>query len=253
MQRFLFACILLLGLGLAFGLRAAAGSSPVQRDAENALAKGDYGAALGLWQQVAEYEKGNKDTWAAAREKVAECKKHLTDAEIEKYSWKPKVEVAATGPADQRVAHTPPQEGEVRTIGIKELGNFQYDPEKGGGIPADVQRLSGMKVKVWGFMVALNQTENITEFALVPSLTGCCYGQPPTIQHMITVHVPKGVAYTKDAIRVMGTLRVAEKREEGYTIGLFEIDGGTMEKVEVGVSQEVLQGKKQAVVGNSMK
>ncbi len=138
------------------------------------------------------------------------------------------------------------------TIGIKELGNFQYDAEKGGGIPADVQKLSGMKVKVWGFMVALAQTENITEFALVPSLTGCCYGQPPTVQHMIVVHLPTGTAYTRDAIRVTGTLKVQEKRDEGYTVSLFEIDGATLEKVDVGVSQEALQGKKQAVQGNPM-
>ena len=39
----------------------------------------------------------------------------------------------------------------------------------------------------------MDQSENITQFALVPSLFGCCYGQPPQIQHGVIVTCPKGM------------------------------------------------------------
>ena len=37
-----------------------------------------------------------------------------------------------------RVAHQPPVAGEIRQMTIKEMGNFEYDAEKGGIVPADV-------------------------------------------------------------------------------------------------------------------
>lgn len=239
--------ILELVLTMTLGLRLALAGSPGQTEAEGALSRHDWAAALPLCQQVEEYEKGNKETWAAWRDKVAECKKHLTGQQIEQLSWtpgKPPPGTAATLPA--RKEHAAPTAGEVRSMGIKELGNFPYDPEKGGGVPADVQKLSGMKVRLWGFMIALQQTDKITDFALVPSLTGCCYGQPPGVEHTITIHLPKDqpTAFTREAIAVEGTLKVAETRENDYTISLFEVEHARVERLELGVPQEVLNGKK---------
>src|SRR5258708_18432598 len=47
-------------------------------------------------------------------------------------------------PAGPRVPHPPPKRGEVRELTFKQLGNFQYVPNE--PIPADVTRMSGMKV-----------------------------------------------------------------------------------------------------------
>src|SRR5690606_3579904 len=60
-----------------------------------------------------------------------------------------------TRPADEsaRTPHTPLRDGEVRQLLIRELGNFPYDPEAGGGIPEDVKRLSGSKVRLVGYMM----------------------------------------------------------------------------------------------------
>ena len=85
-----------------------------------------------------------------------------------------------------------PRHGEVLELAIKDLGNFEYDQEHGGNIPADVKGLNGAKIRLHGFMIPMDQAENITQFALVPSLFACCFGQPPQIQHTIVVELPQG-------------------------------------------------------------
>ena len=110
-------------------------------------------------------------------------------------------------------------------MSIKDLGNFEYDADNGGNIPDDVKHLSGATVKLAGFMIPMDQAENITQFALVPSLFSCCFGQPPQIQHTILVHCPKGksLSYFPDEIVVAGTLKVDEKKDEGYIVNVFEL------------------------------
>jgi hypothetical protein len=86
--------------------------------------------------------------------------------------------------------------------------------------------LKGSKVRLIGFMIPMDQAENITRFALVPSLFACCFGQPPTVQHTIVVDCPKGkaVSYYPDEILVEGTLNVEEKREDDFIVSIFEVE-----------------------------
>ena len=143
-----------------------------------------------------------------------------------------------------RTPHAKPKPGEVRTMTIKELGNFEYDAEKGGPVPADVQALDGMRIHLSGFMMPLQQSEMMTEFALVPSLTSCCYGQPPGVQHIVTVHCPKDAAarFVSEPVSVEGTLKVLVEREDNYTVNIFEVNGATVKPLELDLSKEVLQG-----------
>jgi hypothetical protein len=135
---------------------------------------------------------------------------------------------ASTNPVETgpRKPHSPPVPGTVIDLDIRELGNFNYDVEKGGNIPEDVKRLSDSPFRTRGFMIPLDQADSITEFALVPSLFICCIGGPPQIQHTIVVHCPKGkaVTYFADQIVVEGTLKVEEKKDDGYIVSIFEID-----------------------------
>jgi len=238
--------LLLIGAAVAAIMPAALAGSPMQADGEQALAARDYLKALPLLQQAAEFEKANKEAWTALRAKIEECKTHLTAEQITKVSWSVGVAPPSATPATVRVPHDPPKPGEVRTLGIKELGNFEYDPEKAGGVPADVLKLDGLKVNMWGFMIPSLQADQVTEFILVPSLTGCCYGQPPGVQHSILVHAEKlPVAYTTKPIRVIGTLRVKEDRDADYTVGIFAIVPESITMVDVAIPGDVLQGKKQ--------
>ncbi|MDB5299590.1 MAG: hypothetical protein JWO87_1253, partial [Phycisphaerales bacterium] len=127
---------------------------------------------------------------------------------------------------EARKPHAAPKAGETLEFAIKELGNFDYDQEHGGNIPADVRKLNGTKVRLRGFMIPMDQAENITQFALVPSLFACCFGQPPQIQHTIVADCPKGkaVGYCPDEIMVEGTLKVEEKKDDGYIVSIFAVD-----------------------------
>jgi hypothetical protein len=126
---------------------------------------------------------------------------------------------------NHRTPHAAPQPGEIRTLSIKELGNFRYDPSAGFGVPSDVLRLNGMTVHLAGFMLPLNEANKITQFALVPSLTSCCYGQPPTLQHVVIVNcAPNSAAsFSSDPIEVVGQLTVRETRQDGYVVSLFQL------------------------------
>jgi hypothetical protein len=132
--------------------------------------------------------------------------------------------------AERRKVHAPPKPGEVRELTIKQLGNFDYDADKGGNIPKDVFALSGSKVRLNGFMIPIDQADKITQFALVPSLFACCYGQPPQVQHTIVCTTPKdkNVAYYPDEITVEGTLTVKEKKEDGFIVSIFSIDASSV-------------------------
>ncbi len=48
--------------------------------------------------------------------------------------------------AEKRTPHPAPKLGETATMAIKELGNFEYDADKGGNIPEDVKAMSGSMV-----------------------------------------------------------------------------------------------------------
>jgi hypothetical protein len=127
--------------------------------------------------------------------------------------------------AGGRQPHAPPTPGEVRQIPIKLLGNFKYDPEHGGNIPADVRRLSGLTVRLTGFMIPMDQSDQVTRFTLVPGLFTCCYGQPPEIQHTVAVRCAPGkpVQYMSRPITVQGKLSVGETKEDGYLVSLFQM------------------------------
>jgi hypothetical protein len=129
----------------------------------------------------------------------------------------------ATG--DDRKVHKKPKDGEVYQLRIQELGNFDYDQDKGGNIPKDVKALTGTMVKLTGFMIPLDQADKIRQFVLVPDLFACCFGQPPQVQHSIIVACPEGkaVSYFPDEITVEGKLKVEEKKDDGFIVSIFEI------------------------------
>jgi hypothetical protein len=132
--------------------------------------------------------------------------------------------------AELRAKHAAPDNSPREFSNIRLLGNFDYDADKGGNIPADVLALSGSTIRVRGYMIPLDQAAEITNFALVPSLFACCFGQPPSIQHTVIVKTPpnKAVAYYPDEIVVEGTLTVEEKKDEGFIISVFDVTASSV-------------------------
>jgi hypothetical protein len=183
--------------------------------AAQALNSGDYAQALPLLRRLSDLYQSDPRKLAAINEQIRVCEKQLNAGNA-----------GGTLPPEQRKPIPPPQPGQTVVFdSIKDLGNFEYDPEKGGGIPADVKALSGHPIKVRGFMIPMDQAASITHFALVPSLFSCCFGQPPGIQHTIVVSCPKGkaVSYYPDELTIEGTLTVNEKKEDGFVVSLFEL------------------------------
>jgi hypothetical protein len=133
---------------------------------------------------------------------------------------------AVTPAIAARKPHAAPVAGQVVEMEIKQLGNFAYDASVGGNIPEDVKRLDGCQFRTRGFMISLDETDNVSQFALVPTLGICCSGSPPQIQHTIVVHIPNGktVAFDPDEMIVEGILHVHEEKDGGFIVSIFQLD-----------------------------
>lgn len=201
-----------------------AGSAEVlQQRAAASLAAGDYAAALPVLRRMADLYKDDARKLKAVQQQITLCEKQLNAGNG-----------AGQLAPEERKPIVLPKEGETLTFeNIKDLGNFEYDAEKGGGIPADVKAVSGKVIRLKGYMIPMDQAESISNFALVPSLFDCCFGQPPQIQHTVIVRTPKGkaVSYYPDEIVIEGTLKVEEKKEDGFIISVFEVSATSVRPV----------------------
>ena len=211
--------------------------------ANQAFNRGEYATALPMLQKLAELAKDQPSRLGAIQERIRVCQKALDS--LKKNSptgTSPQPPLQAAGATDiptapeTRHKHPAPRPGEVLDCSIKELGNFDYDNDRGGNIPADVKQLNGAKIRLHGYMIPMDQADNITQFALVPSLFACCFGQPPQIQHTIVVNCPKGkaVSYCPDEIVVEGDLKVEEKKDDGYVVSIFEMTAHSVKPAPTG-------------------
>ena len=93
-------------------------------------------------------------------------------------------------------------------------------------IPDFIRAFDGKTVDITGYMMALDTFDNIKSFILVPSLFGCCYGQPPAVNHVVMVKMAGGkrAKYFEDAIRVRGRFHCGEEKYEGELLSLYRID-----------------------------
>lgn len=201
-----------------------AGDDRLEFRAAQAFDRGDYAKALPLLRQVLDSLKDRPAKQPVIQERIKACEKALA------------AQAPPAVPGGPRKPHPAPQTGQTLAMTIKELGNFDYDADKGGNIPDDVKRLSGSRIRLTGYMVPVDAAEHITRFALVPSLFSCCFGQPPQVQHTILCICPKGkaVSYCPDEIAVEGTLAVDEKREDGYITSIFQLEPSSITVVAKG-------------------
>jgi hypothetical protein len=224
--RLVAASVLLLG-SLAAAPASQPAASALELKANTAFTSGQYALALPLLQKLNDSFKGRPDRQGPVQEKIKVCEQQVAQAAKVNGTTSDQILAAAAPVMDEnRKPHKPPQPGEVRDLQIKELGNFDYDADKGGNIPADVKALSGMTIRLHGFMIPIDQAENITQFALVPSLFACCFGQPPQIQHTVVCKAPTGkaVSYYPDELVIEGKLKVEEKKDDGFIVSIFEVD-----------------------------
>ncbi len=189
--------------------------------ANMAFNRGDYAIALPMLRKVAERYKDNPDKLGPVQEQIRVAAKQAAIDNLQKGA----VSVDAPAP-EARKPHPAPKDGQVQDMTIKELGNFEYDADKGGNIPDDIKKLAGSTVRLHGYMIPIDQAERISKFALVPSLFQCCFGQPPQMQHVIIITCPAGkaVSYFADELVVEGKLSVDEKKEDDIITSIFQVE-----------------------------
>ena len=96
------------------------------------------------------------------------------------------------------------------------LRSYVYEPGL-ENLPEAIRALDGKRVVMLGFLAPRYEVEDIRDFVLVASHWSCCYGVPPGLDGAVRVRLdPKqeGLPNTIKPIRVIGTLRVKEIREE---------------------------------------
>jgi len=200
--------VILGGLAIAQTTQPSLDRAAMEIRANQDFNRGQYATALPTLMKLAEMSKDKPDALAAIQEKIRVCVSNLATTNLAN----PQASTAVASLNATRTPHPAPKAGEVVELAIKELGNFDFNADKGGNIPADVLALSGHKIRLKGFMIPMDQAANITQFALVPDLFACCFGQPPQLQHTIIANCPKGkaVGYYPEELTVEGTLKVQE-------------------------------------------
>ena len=136
------------------------------------------------------------------------------------------------------------KDGEFLVVGFDRLAGFVYDipddvpaatnaPAKSVAppkeqIPAAVKAFDKQRVALKGFMLPLKVEGGlITELLIMRDQSMCCYGSVPKINEWVSVKMTgKGVKPIMDqAVTLYGKLHVGEIRENGYLVGIYQMDG----------------------------
>ena len=102
------------------------------------------------------------------------------------------------------------------------------------GMPKRIKYLSGKKVLMTGFMLPIDEVQNIKEFLLVQSLWSCCYGSPPDIHGIVRVVMPKGKTtdYFFDPLKLVGTFKVEATVMDGYCVDIYQLHLESLEVIK---------------------
>jgi uncharacterized protein len=110
------------------------------------------------------------------------------------------------------------------------LGGWLFDESKSDPFPPHVKAMNGQYVVMKGFMLPDVDFEGITNFHLVRSLWGCCFGAPPRINELLRVTTPdsEGVRYVYDTLEVIGKLEVVFETEDGLIEDLYRLQADSI-------------------------
>jgi hypothetical protein len=135
--------------------------------------------------------------------------------------------------------------GEFMRIGFDKLASFNYEmPDESPAtmtnkvsapvkeqIPTTVKSLDQHKIALKGFMLPLKVEGGlVTELLIMRDQSMCCYGTTPKITEWVSVKMTsKGVKPVMDQpVTIFGKLQVGEIRENGYLVGIYQMDGEKM-------------------------
>ena len=119
-----------------------------------------------------------------------------------------------------------------RVLTFEEISAWPYE-DGVKGMPEPVKKLDGLKVMMTGFMLPIDEVENIKQFLLVQSLWSCCYGQPPDINGLVRVVMQGGktVQYQYDPIKVIGTFAIKPTYDDDYCVDIYTLKAESVEVI----------------------
>ncbi len=137
--------------------------------------------------------------------------------------------------------------GDYVEVGFDRLANFSFEmPEglqptnsankatkSGDQIPADVKSFDQKKVALKGFMLPLKVSDGVvTEMLIMKDQSMCCYGSVPRINDWVSVKMKNGgvKSVMDQPVTLYGKLHVGEMLENGYLVGIYELDGDKMDE-----------------------
>jgi hypothetical protein len=155
---------------------------------------------------------------------------------------KPEAGKPAPPPVELAQLEQPAMIGDYSVISFDKLASFAYevpddpitDPKakaiiEKNIIPKEVADFHKKKIALKGYMLPLKvEGGKITEMLIMRDQSMCCYGTVPKINEWVSVRMPmgKGVKPIMDVpITIFGTLKVGEVLENGYLVGIYELDG----------------------------
>lgn len=105
------------------------------------------------------------------------------------------------------------------------LGGWSFDETQSNPFPPHVSAIDGKYVIVKGFMLPDVDFEGITQFHLVRSLWGCCFGAPPRVNELIRVQTPggEGLRYTYNTLEIVGKVEVKFELLDGLIEDLYRL------------------------------
>lgn len=121
-----------------------------------------------------------------------------------------------------------------KILPFDELASWPYEDGL-KGMPKRIKDLDGKKVMMTGFMLPIDEVEKIKEFLLVQSLWSCCYGQPPDINGIVRVVMPKGKTtdYFFDPLKIVGTFKVEATMLDGYCVDIYQLHVESLEAIKL--------------------
>ena len=166
----------------------------------------------------------------------------IAKVEPNESAQKPEAGKPAPMPSELVEAEQPAMIGDYSLISFDRLASFAYevpddpitDPKakaiiEKNFIPEAVTDFHKKKIALKGFMLPLKvEGGKITEMLIMRDQSMCCYGTVPKINEWVSVRMPegKGVKPIMDVpITIFGTLKVGEVLENGYLVGIYELDG----------------------------
>ena len=102
-------------------------------------------------------------------------------------------------------------------------------------IPPATRALDGQAVMLDGFMIPLDYLKGETEnFAVIQTPVGCFYCNPPRVDQLVMVQMPKGqkAAITDQPIRVTGLFSAGVRKSDDIVESVYRIDAKNVSRLK---------------------